>query len=196
MWPVFTNIGDAAMTLPVALICAGWIAMSDLSLAFRWVLALAAGMALVGVTKILYAGWGIYLPAIGFRVVSGHTMLSTSVWTVALTLLLRSWRQPALAGVVLGALLGVFTGLARVHDHSHSLSEVVSGWMIGALVAAVFLRAALNAEIERSRPVGATVILLLVSLLAYGHRAPFQRLINTHSPAIHNRAETDLARFF
>jgi membrane-associated phospholipid phosphatase len=196
MWHLFTNIGDAAMTLPAAVICAGWIAMSNLRLACRWILVLGAGIALVGITKVLYADWGVSFPVIGFRVISGHTMLSTSVWTVTMTLLLRSWRQPLFVGIISGLVLGVFTGLARVIDHSHSLSEVAAGWLVGALVAAVFLRTALRIKVERFRPMGPTVILLLVSMLAYGHRAPFQRLIDTHSPAICSRSATDVARVF
>jgi hypothetical protein len=66
MWHAFTNIGDAAVTLPVAIVCAGWIAMSNLRLAFRWGLVLSAGMALVGATKILYAGWGVSFPEVEF----------------------------------------------------------------------------------------------------------------------------------
>jgi len=141
MWHAFTNIGDAAVTLPVAIVCAGWIAMSNLRLAFRWGLVLSAGMALVGATKILYAGWGVSFPEIEFRVISGHTMLATSVWTVTIALLLRSWGLPATVGVVGGLIVGACTGLARVFDHSHSLSEVAIGWVVGAVVGAVFLRA-------------------------------------------------------
>ncbi|SAL33983.1 PA-phosphatase like phosphoesterase [Caballeronia sordidicola] len=196
MWPVFTNIGDAAMTLPAAFICAVWIAKSDMRLAFRWALALALGMALVGVTKILYAGWDVSFPAADFRVISGHAMLSTSVWTVTFALLLRSWRLPPALGIVAGLLLGVFTGLARVHDQSHSLSEVVIGWALGAVVAAVVLRSAWRVQTQRFSPVGATAILLFVSVLTYGHTAPFERLIDAHSAGLHNRFAANIARFF
>lgn len=195
MWIMFTNIGDAALTLPVAAICAGWIALFDVRLACRWIGALAAGIAMVGVTKILYAGWGISFPASDFRVVSGHTMLSTSVWIVAITLQTKWWRRPPLFGIVAGMIVGLLTGISRVMDHSHSLSEVFAGWVLGALVAAVFLRTALYVEFERFRPVWSTISLLLVSMLAYGHTAPLQHLIDAHSPAIHNHAHSVIALF-
>jgi membrane-associated phospholipid phosphatase len=196
MWPVFTNIGDAAMTLPAALICTAWIAKSDVRLALRWAMALALGMALVGATKILYAGWDVSLPAIDFRVISGHAMLSTSVWTVTFTLLLRSWGQRPFIGVIAGLLLGALTGLARVHDHSHSLSEVAIGWALGAVIAAIVLRSAWRVNTERFSPVGATAVLLFVSVLTYGHTAPFERLIDAHSAGLHNRFAANIARFF
>ena len=187
MWNVFTNIGDAAVTLPVAAICAGWIAVFDVRLACRWIAALAAGMVVVGATKILYYGWGLSLAASGLRVVSGHTMLSTAVWIVAISLQLKWWRLPPLLGIVAGMVVGVLTAIARVMDHSHSLPEVLSGWVLGALVATVFLRSALKVEFERPRPMGSAISLLLVSALAYGHKAPLQDLIETRAPEIHER---------
>src|SRR5260370_4089515 len=167
MWHAFTNIGDAAVTLPVAIVCAGWIAMSNLRLAFRWGLVLSAGMALVGATKILYAGWGVSFPEIEFRVISGHTMLATSVWTVTIALLLRSWGLPATVGVVGGLIVGACTGLARVFDHSHSLSEVAIGSVVGAVVGPAFFRAFVYAKLEQIRPMAAPLHPLVLSTPAH-----------------------------
>lgn len=185
MWTLFTNIGDAAITLPVAAICIGWLAIFNVCLAWRLIGALAAGTAIVGATKIIYAGWGVSIPATDFRVISGHTMLSTSVWTVAITLQLKWWRLPPLPGVGAGIAIGALTGLSRVMDHSHSFPEVIAGWFLGTLVAVFFLRTAIKVEFERFRPVWFTRSLLLVSTLAYGHEAPLQYLIDAHSSAIH-----------
>ena len=99
MWTVFTNIGDAAVTLPVAAVCACWIALFNVKLAFRWIVMLSAGIAIVGASKIFYAGWGISFPASHFRVISGHAMLSTCVWMVALALQLQWWRLPPSPGI-------------------------------------------------------------------------------------------------
>ena len=130
MWIAFTNIGDAAITLPIAAICAIWMAFFSIRLACLWIGALAVGIAIVGATKILHAGWGISIPDSDFRMISGHTMLSTSVWIVALTLQLKWWRLPVSLGIVAGAIIGLLTGISRVMDHSHSLPEVLSGWIL------------------------------------------------------------------
>ncbi|CAB3731744.1 phosphatase PAP2 family protein [Paraburkholderia rhynchosiae] len=193
MWTVFTNLGDAAVTLPIAAVCACWIALFDVRLACRWIATLAAGVAVVGASKIVYAGWGISFPASDFRVISGHAMLSTSVWIVAITLQLKWWRLPPSIGIVAGLAIGALTGVSRVMDHSHSLPEVVSGWILGALVAMSFLRAALSVEFDRLRPAWSTASLLFVSALAYGHHAPLQRLIETRSPEIHSHAHSIMA---
>lgn len=193
MWTVFTNLGDAAITLPVAAICAVWLALFNVRLAFRLTGLLAAGAALVGATKIIYAGWGISIPPDDFRVISGHTMLSTSIWMVAITLMLKWWRQPTLPGVVAGMLVGALTGFARLVDQSHSVPEVVAGWVLGAFVALFFLRTAVNVELERFKPMWPTLSLLLVSTLAYGHKAPFEHLIETRSPQIRNHMPSVMA---
>jgi len=182
MWSEISNIGDAALTLPVALTCAVWLALSDWRLAVRWIVLLAAGMSLVGATKILYAGCGVEIPQFDFRVISGHTMLSTSVWTVALSMLWQAFRAGKVPGVAAGLAVGAVTAVARVFDHSHTIPEVVVGWLLGALVALVFLRIYDRAHKRSLSPRIAAVCLLLVSGIAYGNRAPFQQMIDTHSP--------------
>jgi membrane-associated phospholipid phosphatase len=193
MWNVFTNLGDAAVTLPVATICAGWIALFNVRLALRLVGVLAIGAALVGVTKIAYAGWGLSIPADDFRVISGHTMLSTSIWMVAITLLLKWWRLPTFPGIVAGMVVGALTGFSRLVDHSHSLPEVISGWLLGVVVALCFLRAAVNVELERFSAIWPTLSILVVSTLAYGHKAPFEHLIETRSPQIRSHVPSVIA---
>ena len=69
-------------------------------------------------------------------------------------------------------------------DHSHTVPEVIVGWMLGALVALVFLRGYDSARQRAFSPRVAAVCLLLVSGIAYGHRAPFQQMIDTHSPQL------------
>jgi membrane-associated phospholipid phosphatase len=172
----------------VAAIFAGWLALSNPKLACRWIATLGAGMAVVGATKILYAGWGMSLAPLEFRVISGHTMLSTSVWMAVLALHLKWWRLPPLYGAMAGLVIGSMTGISRVLNLSHSWSEVVVGWVIGVAVAVSFLRAALGAKFERPRPMWSAASLLVVSALAYGHTAPIQDLIDAHSPAIHRHA--------
>jgi membrane-associated phospholipid phosphatase len=190
MWTIFTNVGDAAVTLPVAVICAIWIAKSDPGLAWRWVVTLSCGMLLVGASKILYYAWGLSLPMTHFRVISGHTMLSTAVWVVTLALQLRWWRLPAFQGIVAGLLLGALTGASRVHGHSHSVSEVLVGWVIGAIAASTFLRVALRVEFGQFQPVWSTLCLVLVSTLTYGHKAPFQDMIEVNSAVLRDNTPT------
>lgn len=184
MWSAISNVGDAALTLPVAIACATWLGLSDRRLAWRWVALLAAGSALVGATKILYFGCGIELRPLDFHVISGHTALSTSVWTVTFALLFRSAGGNVNAGAAIGLAVGALTAVARVADRAHTPSEVVAGWLLGAAVSLLFVRALRrsDARIVLS-PAGACALALVVGV-AYGRHAPIQDMIEDYSPGV------------
>jgi hypothetical protein len=90
-WSMVSDLGDAAMTLPLAVVCLAWLTCSTTGRdqAITWALMLAAGMVSVGVTKMLYAGCGVQIRSIDFRVISGHTMLASAVWPMACVLALN-----------------------------------------------------------------------------------------------------------
>lgn len=58
MWHEISYMGDAALTLPLALVCATWLSAFNRPQAVRWLALLSTGMTLVGATKVLYAGCG------------------------------------------------------------------------------------------------------------------------------------------
>lgn len=184
MWSAISNVGDAALTLPVAVACAIWLTLSDRRLAWRWVVLLAAGSALVGATKIMYFGCGIEFRPLDFHVISGHTALSTSVWTVAFALLYRSARGNVSVGAAIGLAIGALTAVARVADRAHTPSEVVAGWLLGAAISLLFVQTLQrsNARIVLSS-VGACALALVVGA-AYGHHAPIQEMIEDYSPGV------------
>ena len=127
-----TNLGDAALTVPVAFACALWLSATDRREAFRWLFVLAAGLALVGLTKVLYAGCGIEIRSLEFRVISGHTMLASAVWGVALGLLTGSVRAGWYRlGATFGLAMGALIGFCRVVQDAHTPIEVVAGWALG-----------------------------------------------------------------
>ncbi len=190
VWTAVSDLGDAAMTLPLALWCIGWLAWSTAGRrqAAAWALMLAAGMALVGVTKVLYAGCGIQIRAIDFRVISGHTMLASAVWPMTCVLALSGGAQlrasmPLLAGLALGALIGV----ARVFDDAHTPSEVVAGWVVGAAVALAFAWRHGAPRVDARYHALVAGSLLVVSAAAYGRHAPIQAAIESYSPFLCGR---------
>lgn len=181
LWNAISNVGDAALTLPLAMACAVWLRLSEPTLARTWVFLLGIGTALVGVTKILYAGCGISISAIGFRVISGHTMLATSVWTAVLALVFRGAGASISKASVIGLVVGALTAVARVLDHAHAVSEVLAGWTVGAMVGIIFVGTLGRSRTQLFRPLAAAGTLFLITSLAYGHHAPIQRLIDEHS---------------
>ncbi|KAK47629.1 phosphoesterase PA-phosphatase [Caballeronia jiangsuensis] len=181
LWTL-SNLGDAAFLLPLALVCALWLRTVDARLALRWAILLAIGMALVGLSKILYAGCGLEIAAIQLRMISGHTMLAASIYTVAGGLLLGGfgggwYRWGAAGGLALAAAIGA----SRIMQDAHTPAEVVAGWVLGAVIATLFLVRVFDQPRKMPRALVAGCGLLAVSSIAYGHHAPFQRMIEHYS---------------
>ncbi|MDR5814313.1 MULTISPECIES: phosphatase PAP2 family protein [unclassified Caballeronia] len=181
LWTL-SNLGDAALLLPLALVCALWLRSVDLRLAIRWAVLLTLGMGLVGLSKVLYAGCGVEISAIQLRMISGHTMLAASIYTVAGGLLFGGlggawYRLGALGGLALAAAIGA----SRIIQDAHTPAEVVAGWLLGALVAGLLLTRVFDQPRKMPRALAAGVGLLAVSSIAYGHHAPFQRMIEHYS---------------
>jgi membrane-associated phospholipid phosphatase len=178
-----TNFGDAALTLPIALGCALWLRSTDKREAWRWLAALAAGLVLVGATKVLHAGAGIEIRSLDFRVISGHTMLSSAVWAVAFGLLAGSARGTWYRlGAAFGLLVGAVVGFCRVAQDAHTPIEVVAGWILGGSIAVFFLQRFFRKPRRMPRSIFAALGLLVVSTIAYGHHAPIQQIIVRYSP--------------
>ncbi|WP_175976042.1 phosphatase PAP2 family protein [Burkholderia sp. BCC1047] len=190
MWTAISDLGDAAMTVPLALVCIGWLTCSATGrrYAASWALMLAAGMTLVGVTKMLYAGCGVQIRAIDFRVISGHTMLASAVWPMTCALALSggtSWR--ANTSLSLGLALGALIGVARVFDDAHTPAEVVAGWLVGSAVALAFVRRHGAPRVDARYRALVAGSLLAVSAVAYGRHAPIQAAIDNYSPFLCGR---------
>ncbi|WP_244807499.1 phosphatase PAP2 family protein [Caballeronia zhejiangensis] len=181
LWTL-SNLGDAAFLLPLALVCALWLRTVDVRLAVRWAVLLAIGMGLVGLSKILYAGCGVEIAATRLRMISGHTMLAASIYTVEGGLLFGafggSWHRLGAAG---GLALAAAIGASRIMQDAHTPAEVVAGWVLGAVVAALFLMRVFETPRKMPRALVAGCALLAVSSIAYGHHAPFQRMIEHYS---------------
>ncbi|WP_420993021.1 phosphatase PAP2 family protein [Cupriavidus sp. 30B13] len=183
-WYRITDLGDAAVTLPLALTTALWLLQADgWRAALRWVSCLAAGAAAVLASKLLNAGCGMALESFDMRVISGHAMLSAAVWSVFLALLLRgirpAWRG---GGLVLGLALATLICLSRVLLGAHTPAEVVAGWLLGAAIAGWVVRACARAPLRLGRGVIAGAALLGLCTVAYGRHAPLQQIIWHYSP--------------
>lgn len=190
MWTAVSDLGDAAMTLPLAVVCIAWLTRSTAGRrhAVSWALMLAAGMALVGATKILYAGCGLQIRSINFRVISGHTMLASAVWPMTCVLVLNGGvHLRASTSLSLGLALGALIGVARVFDDAHTPSEVVVGWLVGSTVALAFEWRHGAPRVDARYRALVAGSLLAVSAIAYGRHAPIQTAIELYSPFLCGR---------
>jgi membrane-associated phospholipid phosphatase len=145
----FTNLGSAAVVVPLAVLAAGALAMAR-----RWpelcVLVVGTAIIFLGVDDLKVAvdrprPAGGLVEISGASFPSGHAAYSVFYLWAALTLVLRlrPGMARATAVVVAGIALTALIGLSRVYLHVHYLSDVSAGWALGvssyALCAAVAL---------------------------------------------------------
>ena len=106
-----------------------------------WALFFGIGMTLVVVTKMAFVGWGIGVASVEFAGFSGHAMRAAAVYPVAAFLAFRSSsrgiRYAATAAAVVFAIL---IAVSRVPVMAHSVSESVTGCILGLAVSAAFIR--------------------------------------------------------
>jgi membrane-associated phospholipid phosphatase len=149
-------------------------------MAFRWAIAFGAVGLLVLATKVAFVAWGIGSARLDFTGVSGHSALASVFWPVMGWLVTQkcspSTRRPA---ITLGVALAFAIGISRLALEVHSVSEVVSGMVVGLIASGWFLRGV------RPRPTATPVMVALIAifcamvLLGHGKPAPTTALIET-----------------
>ncbi|SAK76293.1 PAP2 family protein [Caballeronia pedi] len=178
-WISITALGSVGVMGPAALIVAAWLALGyRWKYALAWLALLGAASGLVALSKIAFIGWGIGVRHLDFTGISGHALMSTAVLPVAIFVALLPARSAfRAAGVAIGLLVGVWVGVSRVVLDAHSVSEVVAGCALGAVVALAFVWIAWRAESGKlaATPVAASLAAVLVAL--HGVPVPTQRWI-------------------
>jgi undecaprenyl-diphosphatase len=150
---VVTELGSAAVVIPLAAVCAVALAAARRWPEF-WVLVVGTLIVFLGVNALKDAidrprpGGGL-VEARGFSFPSGHAAQAVIyIWAAATVgLRLRPGTARVTALVLGGVALTALVGLSRVYLHVHYLSDVSAGWALGvsaytmcALVALVGLQ--------------------------------------------------------
>jgi hypothetical protein len=146
------DIGHTAVMVPAAGAIAAWLAAARAwKQAWWWCLIFSAGLGLVALSKIGFLGWGLELPALGFKALSGHAWRATAVIPVLFFVVLQAapvrWRM---AGVALGILLSMGIGVLLVMFRFHTVSEVVASSILGVAAGLVFMRLAATLPAPRA----------------------------------------------
>lgn len=180
-WHEFTWLGDSGLLLPAALLIALWLTVSRSTWpgALLWCLVFGFGSALVLLSKLAFMGWGIGSARLDFTGISGHTMMSASIWPVALWLMASRWGHGArVAMACAGWLLALGVGLSRLVLQAHSISEVLAGYTLGVAVSGVFLAVQHGRPHPRLRwPLVVLSLALPLLFQSPGAPAPTQHLL-------------------
>ncbi len=138
----FKILGSNLFVIPLGLSLAAWMWIGNARrMALSWAALFTAGLAVVAASKMAFIGWGFEIDAIDFQGVSGHAMRATAVFPVILYLILYDTRRAVrLAGIYCGLLFGALMAVSvSVHD-THSASESIAGFVLGAAVSLGFIR--------------------------------------------------------
>jgi hypothetical protein len=187
LWTAITGFGGVAVTIPVALAIAAWLAAGlRLRAAFEWLLLLGMAAGLTLLTKLAFLGWGLGIRPLDFTGISGHAVLSTTVFPVMFSVVLLgapAWIRRT--GFVAGLAVGVMIGASRVAVRAHSISEIVVGCAIGAIVAFIFIsrlesrEASARTETNTPHPVLVSLSLLALIGALHGLHLPTQRWVTS-----------------
>jgi len=181
---------------PAGAAIALWLAIgSSWRLALNWCLLYGAGLGLVVLTKVAFIGWGVGIYTADFTGFSGHAFRSAAVVPVAAFVALRGVSRPLrVAGVALGTAFALLVSFARVEGGFHSVSEAVTGTVLGLMVAFAFIWQAREAPkfvlswvlvlaslcilafTPQVEPVDTESVLTTVALRLSGHEEPFTRM--------------------
>ncbi|MDU9363948.1 phosphatase PAP2 family protein [Klebsiella sp. 141203] len=183
-WQFVSFFGDSTVLLPSAVVLFAVLVLRKASrtLAWQWALLFGITGTVVCISKLAFMGWGIGIREIDFTGFSGHTALSTAFWPI-LIWLLTSRASSSLRGgaVLLGFVLAGIVGYSRLMIHAHSVSEVVSGFILGACGSLTFLLLQWRTPASRSAQIswmGAlSVVIIPLILLNTGVKAPTQSLL-------------------
>ncbi|MEG2031499.1 MAG: phosphatase PAP2 family protein [Janthinobacterium sp.] len=154
---------------PAGVAIALWLLVSrQWRLVLSWSLWYGGGMALVVLSKLAFIGWGVGSSSLDFTGFSGHAMRAGAVFPVLLYVLLQratpAWRH---AGVAMGVAFAVLVAISRVVVEAHSVSEAVSGSVLGLAMAFGFMWSARGkADIDVSHAL-ALASLVLMGALAF-----------------------------
>src|SRR4051812_2287951 len=135
-WSTITRFGEAGILLPcAALVAVGLMAATrNVRTALPWVLALGVAVGVTTASKIAFLGFGVGIASLDFTGFSGHSMFAAAIYPM-LAWSLCGRARPALRTVALG-LAYAFAALVAVSRYwvdAHSPSEIVAGWLLGAI---------------------------------------------------------------
>ena len=170
-WNGISFAADMSVMGPAGVAIALWLLVSrQWRLVLSWSLWYGGGLALVVLSKLAFMSWGVGSSALDFTGFSGHAMRAGAVFPVLMYVLLQRaeprWRN---AGVLIGVAFAVLVAISRVVVHAHSVSEAVSGCVLGLALALGFMwnaRGVVNFAVSHALALASMVLMVALSFKA------------------------------
>ena len=170
-WNGISFAADMSVMGPAGVAIALWLLVSrQWRLMLSWSLWYGGGLALVVLSKLAFMSWGVGSSALDFTGFSGHAMRAGAVFPVLMYVLLQRaeprWRN---AGVLIGVAFAVLVAISRVVVQAHSVSEAVSGCVLGLALALGFMwnaRGVVNFAVSHALALASMVLMVALSFKA------------------------------
>ena len=170
-WNGISFAADMSVMGPAGVAIALWLLVSrQWRLVLSWSLWYGGGLALVVLSKLAFMSWGVGSSALDFTGFSGHAMRAGAVFPVLMYVLLQRaeprWRN---AGVLIGVAFAVLVAISRVVVQAHSVSEAVSGCVLGLALALGFMwnaRGVVNFAVSHALALASLVLMVALSFKA------------------------------
>jgi membrane-associated phospholipid phosphatase len=133
-WPYYiTHLGAASLIVPLLLLSSCALLSYAQTRTLRvWWLSLSLATVIVLASKIAFIGWGLGIARLNFTGISGHAILASATYPFVLAWLFASPTQKFnKLGLVLGLILSIVIAWSRIAVGAHSLSEVLTGLLLG-----------------------------------------------------------------
>ena len=185
LWKTLTYFGDSMLLIPTAVIIALILPWKSDNRRTVWYWIMAFGLAglVVSVSKILFLGFGIGSARFNFTGFSGHSAMSATLWPVMLWLISGRWSSRwRIFAIGVGYVIPLMVGLSRLVIHAHSISEVLTGLLLGFTLSTAFLLSQRQTALKGfSWPQIAAALLVPVLLLGHGRIATTQQFLEQFS---------------
>lgn len=181
LWNILTYFGDSMLILPTGITLALlmlWKAGSPAT-TLIWLITLGISGLAVSISKLLFLAWGIGSSTFNFTGFSGHTTMSATLWPVMFWLISQRF-SPDIRRLMIavGYFIAIMVGISRLALHAHSVSEVISGLILGSLCSGIFLYTQRSRDMRYFTFTPLVILLILpLSLMSIGKKAPTQQLI-------------------
>jgi len=179
IWRFITDLGDTAVTVPLALLMLCFLAaMRQPHLAICWVIAILGCTGVISGLKLVLDACGNPLAGAGLTSPSGHTAMSAVVYGGFAAVIGARLARPARAALIAGAAaLIIAMPMSRIILHVHTPIEVVVGLAVGLAALAVIISIAAIRR-ERLPVLWLAAAAILVATLFHGERWPAEQAIH------------------
>lgn len=173
LWNKLFHFGDIELTVALAAAMSAWLVVARAwRLALWWSLLFLLGIGLVAASKVAFMAWGVPMPGVDFKAISGHATGVTAVFPILLHLLLHGYGPRVRIGaVVAGLVLGAMMAVLLVVQDQHSVAEALAGWVTGAAVSLGAIRMAGALPPGGTRPQGLLCATLVFASAAWAMQA-------------------------